>query len=86
MSLSDDTAHALDSAARGTPIGEWARADKPVFTFTTWEEAVGRIFNILSAMRFQMIQIAAEVDDLRATIAAAKGETDGPSVLDKSGQ
>ena len=74
-SLVDQTRHAFDQAAGGTPIGDWARAEKPTFTFTDPEEAIGRLFNIMSAVRFQMIQIAGEVDNLRAAVARLESKT-----------
>jgi hypothetical protein len=55
------------------------------FTFTNPEDAIGRIFHVLSAMRFQLIEIAGEVDNLRAAVARLERVEDAPSELNESG-
>ncbi len=84
--LEKATAHALDSAIGGTKIGDLAHSAELEFKFTDPEDAFGRIFKLLSAMRFQMIEIAREVDNLRDSLAIAEGVPDTTLEPDESGQ
>ena len=83
--LAEETAHALDSAAGGTKIGDWAHSDEMRFAWTDPEEALGRIFDLLSAIRFQMVEIARKVDDLDAAVHALEGVPDTTLPFDESG-
>jgi hypothetical protein len=84
--LEQATAHALMAASRGTKVGDWAHSAELEFEFTDPEDALGRVFYVLSAMRTQLIQIATEVDNLRDTIASAERIPNAPTELDESGQ